>query len=83
SLAWLHGENRTTRTPLYHQQPFTATVALTHRIGGFEAGLDGTAVARKTRVDPLRNEPVTPAYALLGAHAAMTVKGWRVAVDAT
>ena len=31
----------------------------------------------------MRNEPVTPAYALLGAHAAMTVKGWRVAVDAT
>lgn len=81
SLAWVHGQNLTNHTPLYHQQPVTVKLAVKHQIGGFEAGLDGEYVAEKDRVDPARNEPVTRAYALLNLRTAYTLKGYRLSLD--
>lgn len=81
SLAYVHGENLTAHTPLYHMMPLDVKLGLTHRIGGFEGGLDLEAVSSKTRVDLARNEPTTAAYALLNLHTAYTWRAFRLSVD--
>jgi len=81
SLAWGHGENLTAHTPLYHQMPLDIKVALKHMIGGFEGGLDVEAVSAKTRVDAARNEPTTPAYAVVNLRTVYTWKTVRFSLD--
>ena len=81
SLAYVHGQNLTAHTPLYHQMPLDIKAGLTHRIGGFEGGIDLEAVSTKTRVDPARNEPTTPAYALVNLRTAYTWGVVRVSLD--
>ena len=81
SLAWVHGQNVATGQPLYHQMPLDLKLALKHTVGGFEGGLDLEWVAQKTRVDPVRNEPQTAAYALLNLHTAYNWQGFLFSVD--
>ncbi|WP_018075894.1 TonB-dependent receptor plug domain-containing protein [Novosphingobium nitrogenifigens] len=81
SLSWVEGQNVTTQTPLYHQMPLDIKVAIRHALGAFEAGADVEWVDAKTRVDPARNEPQTPAYALLALRTAYTWKTLRLSVD--
>lgn len=83
SLAWLHGQNLTTNTPLYHQMPLDAKLGLTHTLGGFEAGAELEAVSAKNRVDPARKEPVTSAYALVNLRGAYSWKAYRLSLDVT
>ena len=82
TLSWLHGENTSRATPLYHQMPLQVKFALSHRIGGFEARANVDWTSDKTRVDPDRKEPTSRAYALVSLHAAYGWKGYRLSIDA-
>lgn len=81
SLSWVHGQNLTSKTPLYHQMPVQVKAAVKHTLGGFEASADVDWVADKTRIDPTRKEPRTTAYALVGLHAAYGWSRYRLALD--
>jgi iron complex outermembrane receptor protein len=82
SLSYVHGQNLSQDVPLYHQMPLDAKLGVSHRSGGLELGGEVEWVARKDRVDPRRNEPVTAAYALVNLSAAYSLGGWRLSVEA-
>jgi iron complex outermembrane receptor protein len=63
---YVHGKDTTTWTALYHVMPVHGTVALEHEFKGWSSALKFHAVARKTDVDPMRLEPPTPGYSLVG-----------------
>ncbi|GHD04022.1 TonB-dependent receptor plug domain-containing protein [Novosphingobium pokkalii] len=81
TLSWVHGQNLTYHTPLYHQMPLNVQTSLTHTVGGFSGAVEVNWVASKTRVDPARNEPETAAYALVNLRTAYALKGWRLSLD--
>lgn len=76
SLALLRGRNRETGDGLYNVMPPQARLALVHHRGPWELRLEGEAVRRKTRRSQVRNEPVTPGYALLGLSAGYRTARW-------
>ena len=82
SLSWVRGQNLSDHAPLYHQMPLNVKVALDHRQGPVEAGVDLEWVAEKTRVDATRNEPVTSAYALVNLRLAYNLGPVKLSVEA-
>ncbi len=80
--SWLRGRNLSFHQPVYHQMPFNAAVGIGHAAGPFEAGAEVLFVARKDRVDPVRNEPVTSGYTLVNLRAAYALAGWKLSVSA-
>lgn len=74
AAGWAHGEDTTAHTDLYHFMPANAAITLTHSLGAWQGAAEIRLVGRKSQVDALRNEPVTPAYALLDLRASY---GWR------
>ncbi len=70
SAGWVHGEDLSTRTPLYRVMPLHSVIALEHEFGGWSSALRFHTVARKTEVDPVRLEPSTPGYALVDLRTA-------------
>ena len=58
----VHGQDLTVHTGLYHMMPLNGTVALEHRLGGWNTAISVRAVDRKDAVDTARAEPVTPGY---------------------
>lgn len=64
-LGYVDGENLDTGDSLYHMMPFNARVSLQHRLGNWSSVAELVAVSRKSEVNELRNEPVTPGYAVL------------------
>ena len=82
SLSWLHGQNLSDGGPLYRQMPLNGRVALQHRQGPLEAGVELEWVAEKTRVDATRNEPVTAAYALVNLRLAYDLGPARISLEA-
>lgn len=64
-VGYVDGENLDTGDNLYHMVPINARLALQHRLGGWSSTLEVVAVSRKSEVNDLRNEPVTPSYALV------------------
>ncbi len=64
-VGYVNGENLDSGDNLYHMMPLNARVALQHRLGEWSSALEVVAVNRKSDVNDLRNEPVTPGYALL------------------
>lgn len=81
SLSWVHGENTANHVPLYHQMPLEMKLSLTHKAGGLEAGIDLDWVSEKNRVDTVRKEPQTRAFALLNLRLAYEWKGLRLSAD--
>jgi len=75
---YVDGENLDTGDNLYHIMPFNARVALQHRLGGWTNALELVAVSRKSDVNDLRNEPVTPGYALVNARTSYEWQNVRV-----
>lgn len=65
SASWLHGENRDTGEPLYHQMPPNARIRIGQQSGGWDNTLEWELVARKDRVSAVRREPETAGYGLL------------------
>lgn len=82
SLSLVHGQNLSDKAPLYHQMPLNMKVALDHRKGPFEAGIDLEWVAEKTRVDFTRREPATSAYALVNLRLAYDLGPVKFSVEA-
>ncbi|HRD29735.1 MAG TPA: TonB-dependent receptor, partial [Caulobacter sp.] len=64
SVSWVQGENRDTGDDLYHMAPLTTRVSLEQPLGAWTAVAELELVAEKDRINALRNEPVTDAYAL-------------------
>ncbi|PEQ10718.1 TonB-dependent receptor [Novosphingobium sp. PC22D] len=81
SMSWLESHNLTDGGPVYRQMPLAVKIGVAHRRDALELSADFEWVARKTRVDATRNEPMTAAYALLDLGAAYTVSGIRVSLD--
>jgi iron complex outermembrane recepter protein len=74
SAGYGHGEDLSTRTPLYHVMPLHGAVALEHDFGAWSSALRFRTVARNTAVDPLRLQPPTAGYSLVDLR---TVYEWR------
>lgn len=81
SSSYVHGENTTDDTPLYHMMPLNTQVTLEQSIGQWTNGLELEAVAEKTRVDPQRMEPQTKGYALVNIRTAYQFKVTRASVS--
>lgn len=64
SVSWVRGENRDTGDDLYHMAPLTTRVSLEQPLGDWTAIAELERVGEKDRVNALRNEPATDAYAL-------------------
>jgi iron complex outermembrane receptor protein len=64
-VGYVDGENLDTGDNLYHMMPFNAQLTLAHRLGNWSSAVEVVAVAEKSQVNDLRNEPVTPGYALV------------------
>lgn len=62
---YVNGENLDTGDNLYHMMPFNARATLAHRLGSWSNAIEVVAVAEKSEVNELRNEPLTPGYALV------------------
>ena len=50
---------------LYHMMPLHAKISLDRVSGAWSNGIDIEGVAEKKQVDEMRNEPLTPGYALV------------------
>jgi iron complex outermembrane receptor protein len=74
SVGYAHGEDLSTRTPLYHVMPLHGTIAMEHDLKGWSSALQFHTVDRKTDVDPMRLEPPTPGYSLFDIR---TAYAWR------
>ena len=70
AAGYVHGEDLTTRTPLYHLMPIHGSLALEHEIGSWSSALTLHMVGRKTAVDPIRHEPPTAGYSLFDVRTA-------------
>lgn len=77
-LGYVDGENLDSGDNLYHMMPFNARVALQHRLGGWSNALEVVAVSRKSEVNDLRHEPVTPGYALVNLRTSYEWENLRV-----
>jgi iron complex outermembrane receptor protein len=78
SAGYVHGEDLSTDTPLYHVMPVHGTVALEHKLGAWSSALKFQSVARKSAVDPQRLEPPTAGYSLLDLHTAYEWRNLRI-----
>jgi iron complex outermembrane receptor protein len=78
AAGFAHGEDLSTQTPLYHVMPLHGTMALEHVLKGWSSALQFQTVERKTEVDSLRLEPVTPGYALVDLRTAYVWRNLRL-----
>lgn len=79
TLSWVRGENRDSGDDLYHMAPLTARMALEQSKGRWTNVAELELVGEKDRINALRNEPETAAYALLNLRTSW--KGERLRVD--
>jgi iron complex outermembrane receptor protein len=77
-VGYVNGENLDTGDSLYHMMPLNVRIALQHRLGGWSNALEVVGVSRKSEVNDLRNEPVTPGYALVNARTSYEWQNVRV-----
>ena len=83
AAGYVHGEDLTTQTPLYHIMPIHGSLALEHELGSWSNALALHMVGRKTAVDPIRLEPPTAGYFLLDARTAYEWRHVRLDVAIT
>ncbi|MGL1831967.1 TonB-dependent receptor [Rhodocyclaceae bacterium SMB388] len=77
-LNYTNGKNRDTGDRLYNIMPLNAKLTLTHRIGGWDNGIEVEGVTAKTRVSEVRNEVETSGFGLVNARASYSWKQARV-----
>jgi iron complex outermembrane receptor protein len=78
SAGYGHGDDLSTRTPLYHVMPLHGTMALEHDFGAWSSALTFHTVARNTAVDPIRLQPPTAGYALVDIRTAYEWRNLRL-----
>jgi iron complex outermembrane receptor protein len=79
-FSYVIGRDLDNDTYLYNIMPANARVALTHSLGNWTNTIEVQGVAAKARVDEVRIEPRTGAFALLNARSSYAVDGMRFAV---
>jgi iron complex outermembrane receptor protein len=77
SGSFVRGQDLSTRTNLYHMMPVHGTIALEHQHDQWSGALEFHAVGRKTEVDALRLEPLTPGYAIFNLRTAYVRRSLR------
>lgn len=77
-LGYVDGENLDTGDDLYHMMPINARLTLSHRLGAWSNALEVIAVAEKSQVNDLRNEPMTPGYAVVNLRTSYEWESVRV-----
>jgi iron complex outermembrane receptor protein len=77
-LNYTKGENRDTGSGLYNIMPLNATLTLTHKLGGWNNGLEVVVVDSKTNVSTVRNEIQTAGYTLVNLRASYSWKQIRL-----
>lgn len=80
NAAYVHGENLSTHTPLYHMMPANLRLALHQEWGSWRNTIEEQLVAPKNRVDPLRNEPQTSGYGLLNLRTSYHFGHWQASL---
>ena len=75
---YVHGEDLSTLTPLYHMMPLHGSLALEHEYRAWSSALRFSTVARKTAVDPMRLEPATAGYSLVDLRTAYEWRNLRL-----
>ena len=83
SASYAHGEDLSTRTPLYHVMPLHGSVALEHDLGPWSSALRFHTVARNTDVDPIRLQPATAGYSLVDLRTAYEWRNLRLDMGIT
>jgi iron complex outermembrane recepter protein len=78
AAAYVHGEDLSTATPLYHMMPFQGSIALEHEFRNWSSALTWRTVASKTAVDPLRLEPPTAGYSVADLRTAYQWRNLRL-----
>ncbi|MDY0012726.1 MAG: TonB-dependent receptor [Rhodocyclaceae bacterium] len=77
-LNYTHGKNRETGDDLYNVMPLNARLTLTHKLGGWDNGIELVAVQGKDAVSDVRNEIKTPGYSLTHLRASYAWQQARV-----
>ena len=77
-VGWVQGQYIDTGKSLYHMMPINALLALTHSLGGWSSAAELRLVAPKALVDPTRNEPWTPGFALVNLRTSYTFQNIRL-----
>lgn len=72
------GGNRDSGDRLYNIMPPNARATLTHRLGGWDNGIERVMVSAKEKVSAVRNEVRTPAYELVNLRASHAWKALRL-----
>ncbi|MBE0547447.1 MAG: TonB-dependent receptor [Rubrivivax sp.] len=72
------GQNRRTGDALYNIMPLNARLTLTHKVGGWDSGMELVLVKAKDRVSDVRNEIRTAGYGLVNLRASRAWKHLRV-----
>jgi iron complex outermembrane receptor protein len=78
AAGYVHGEDLSTLTPLFHVMPLHGSLALEHEYRAWSSVLRVTTVARKTAVDPMRLEPATAGYSLVDLRTAYEWRNLRL-----
>ena len=77
NLNYARGVNTVTHDGLYNIMPLNGKVALTHKLDGWESGLEFVMVDGKDHVSSMRNEMHTPGYSLLNLRSSYTMNKWK------
>ena len=77
-LNYTNGKNRDTGDDLYNIMPLNAKLTLTHKLGGWDNGVELVMVKAKDDVSDVRNEIKTPGYGLVNLRASYSWKQARV-----
>jgi iron complex outermembrane recepter protein len=78
AAGYVHGEDLSTLTPLYHMMPLHGSLALEHEFKSWSSALRFNTVTRKTAVDPIRLEPPTAGYSLVDLRTAYVWRNLRL-----
>jgi len=78
TLAYVRGRDLTTSGDLYHMMPLNASVTLEEAYENWAGHIELQGVARKSVVDSVRAEPVTPSYLLVNLGTSYTWNHVRV-----
>lgn len=77
-LSYTNGRNLVTGDGLYNIMPLNAKLILTHKLGGWDSGIELVAVSGKYDVSNARNELRTPGYSLVNLRGGYTWQKFRL-----
>ncbi len=63
-LSVVRGSRVDTGSSLYRMMPFNARVGVAHKLRGWDSSVELEMAAGKSKVDPIRDEPETPGFAI-------------------